>query len=70
MVRSIIYADLGVMCVEMGQDEEAGRYFLRALEGEQLGWAGYLKVGVGLARMGLLTQAMETLGRSIISVNR
>jgi tetratricopeptide (TPR) repeat protein len=33
MVRSIIYADLGVMCVEMGQDEEAGRYFLRALEG-------------------------------------
>jgi tetratricopeptide (TPR) repeat protein len=64
-VASAVYADLGDVCAELEHGEEAAGYFLRALGGEPLDRTRYLKVGVGLARLGQLTEAMDALSRSI-----
>lgn len=60
-----VYVDLGGVCMELGQQEEAVGYLLCALDTASLDWAEYQAVGIALSRLGQPVRAIEALTRSI-----
>lgn len=60
-----VYVDLGGVCMELGQEEEAVGYLLCALDTTTLDWTEYQAVGIALTRLGQPVRAAEALTRSI-----
>ncbi len=62
---SQINMELGMLCGELGEHEEATGYFLRSLASERLGAKEYLNIGAGLVKAGQISRGMDCLKRSI-----
>jgi tetratricopeptide (TPR) repeat protein len=62
---SQINMELGILCGELGEHEEAAEYFLRSLDSERLGATEYLKIGAGWVKAGQISRGMDCLKQSI-----
>ena len=60
-----IQMELGMLCGELGQREEAAECFLRSLASERLGASEYLSIGAGLVKAAHISRGMDCLKRSI-----